>query len=1224
MKTKSLTLYSKITFAFGLLFVILGVSIGVTLWQTQRTGVVISNLVDAKMPITRTALLLENSVSSSMAAIRGFMLSGEDRFKEDFANSWRNGINQNFETLKILVTAQNDPQLTQVISNLSAKLIELRNYQDSIIESLKKDNKNETLTIFHQQVPKIVIPLSEDLSMLVDMQTKAGTQAATDVKNALFQLTVIEWALLVLGLVMGIIISRSLSKSISVSVVELANSADAISNGENIKKINITGSTEIEHLGTSFNKMQEIMTEITTAANSISKGDYTLKIKPRCSDDKLIYALSEMTHTLEKNRQYFEEQTWLQKGISKIVEAVANNAELNKLCNEVLAEISQYLEAGSGAIYLINEKNKKLKLFSSYAYTEREFLANEFKIGNGIVGQVALEKKAILLKNITRKNMVITTALTEEAPINVYTVPLIDKQEIIGVIELAFHKTITELLTNYIERITPLISSSINVSKQKMVTEKLLAEQQKLTEELQVQQEELKASNEELESQTEELKTTEEELRLRDEQQRTLNQNLEERNKRLEQQTAELTKAQNELMKKTEELQTSSKYKSEFLANMSHELRTPLNSLLILSSMLTENEDKNLHEDQIESLKVIHRSGCELLELINDILDIAKVEAGKLGIQHSDLKISDFLEKIEADFQPVARNKGISFSIEVEKDLVETIYCDEQRLKQIIKNLLSNAFKFTEKGSVKLYVHKPSVDVKFANQENNKNNSIAWSVIDTGIGISKDKQEKIFQTFYQVDGTTSRKHGGAGLGLSISSQLAGLLNGEILVESTEGTGSTFTLVIPIINKDVENLSARNEKVDTTSEKKILAKIENNDSSVKKSISKTLLIIEDDVQFATVLKDACQKKGYSCWLAANGKSGLDLAFEKNPTGILLDVNLPDISGLEVADALKKNNLTKDIPIHFISGDDKADEAMQHGAASYLMKPITIEKLGSAIQDVSKAIRADISHLLIVEDDVTLGQQIKKIFEDKAVAVSYASSGKEALDLLKSTNFDCMVLDLGLPDISGFDLLKTIQEDTTFNHPAIVIYTGRELTEDEHQLLQKYSDNIIVKSRASMQRLLDEAALFLHRVEKNLKVDSTSTQLLLNSEIKFQGQKVLLVDDDMRNTFALANVLKKSGLNISIAPNGKAAIDMLHKEANFDGVLMDIMMPVMDGFEAIEKIRMNDKFSTLPIIALTAKAMPADREKCLQVGANDYLPKPVDVNKLLILLRAQICQ
>lgn len=1216
--TKALPLMSKITIGFFTIILILIFAVGLTIWQVQNLNTTINQLVDIRIPTAQASINLLNGINETSAAFRGYLLTHQPSFLNDKDRTWQMDVLPNIAALQKLTYNQaNMAEINKIHDDLIT-------YKNALETALKSSNQQQALDIFQNTTSKISRSIKATLNDISDKQNHLMSVESTSIAHHTFQLLAIEWFLLAGGIVIGLALSIRISRNIARPVLQLTDITKRAAKGELNDEIVVDGPLEIQQLGSSVNNMIGTMKEITNVATAVSEGKYGHQITPRSDQDKLIYALIHMTETLKENQRYYENKTWLQQGVTAIIQVISDNTALDALCNGILNEICRYLSAGVGVLYLKQNDGNVLNLVSSFSYTEREALASHFNFGEGVIGQVAVETKPILLKNITRHDIVISTGTTQEAPINTFTFPLIDKRELIGVIELGFHETIEKSKLEYLEQITPTLASSIRVSQQQEITEKLLLAQQELTHELQEQQEELKAANEEMEAQTEELRTSEEELRMRDEEQRTLNEELEKQNKALGQQKEELERAQTNLISKTEEATLASKYKSDFLANMSHELRTPLNSLLLLSRLLLENDDGNLTKEQLDSVKVICSSGEELLQLINDILDLAKVESGKLTIKTCEIQLHDFLASISRDFNHVAKNKNITFNIDIANNLPPSIISDSQRLRQVIKNLLSNAFKFTEKGSVNVHVKRPDASTIFANPILNNENCIAFAVEDSGKGIEKAHHQLIFQNFYQIDSSSSRKYGGTGLGLSISLQLSKLLSGEIQIDSEIGKGSTFTLYIPEkLFLDTKDIAVEKEmQLPLKTETHVLSSL----SDVpEKSDKKQLLIVEDDVQFAQILKNVCEKKGFECLHAADGKSALTLAEKHLPSGILMDINLPDINGLTIADKLKQNEQTRTIPIHFISGTDNSEEALRHGAVSHIMKPITIDQLNTAIKGISQAVGAQVENLLLIEDDEKMRDTIGKLFKDKQVHVQAVSTAKEALEMLKSNNYDCMILDLGLPDMSGIELLNTISGDSNYSHPPVIIYTGHDLSEEDNDLLHQYSDNIIIKGKASLERLMDETTLFLHHIvekEPSTSTKKNPTTSKTTDKKHFQGKKILLVDDDIRNTFALAKVLKTYGIEVLIAPNGLVGLELLGKENNIDAVLMDIMMPIMDGFETIQKIREKPNFSKLPIIALTAKTMPADKEKCLSIGATDYLPKPLDMEKLLILLRAWV--
>ena len=689
------------------------------------------------------------------------------------------------------------------------------------------------------------------------------------------------------------------------------------------------------------------------------------------------------------------------------------------------------------------------------------------------------------------------------------------------------------------------------------------------------------------------------------------------------------------LEERAQELEISSKYKSEFLANMSHELRTPLNSLLILSKILFQNKDKNLTDKQIEFAQTIHAAGTELLNIINEILDLAKVESGKADVNVEKINFTDIAADIQKNYKHLVEDKGLKFKIQIAKGLPKSVNTDEQRLKQIIKNFISNAIKFTNKGEINISIKRPDRDVSFSNSGLIRENAFAISVTDTGKGIPKEKHRVIFEAFQQEDGTTSRKYGGTGLGLSIAKEMARLLGGEIQLKSEVGKGSTFTLFISDLKGDEDKYDSDEIEAEVTKkrESKSIQKTEYLKSKEPRVIEqlpddrsdidandRMILIIEDDVKFAKILIDLAHERKFKCLIAQQGRKGLQLAEDYKPDAIILDIGLPDIDGWKVMEKLKDNSDTRHIPVHFMSASDKYMEAMRMGAIGFVSKPVSMEGLEEAFTRIEDIISKTIKNLLVVEDDENQRKSILELIGNNDVRTTAVESGREAFELLKTNTYDCMVLDLGLDDISGFELLQMIEGEKTITHIPIIIYTGKDISRQEEAKLKKHAESIIIKGVRSPDRLFDEVSLFLHRIESNLPEEKQKIlRMIHDKEMLFQGKKILLVDDDMRNVFALSNVLEEKGMQVIIGKDGKEGLDMLGQNSKIDLVLMDIMMPEMDGYETMRRIRKEDKYKNLPIIALTAKAMKGDRTKCIQAGANDYLSKPVDPDKLLSLLR-----
>ena len=743
-------------------------------------------------------------------------------------------------------------------------------------------------------------------------------------------------------------------------------------------------------------------------------------------------------------------------------------------------------------------------------------------------------------------------------------------------------------------------------------------ELEKSEEELKMQQEELKASNEEIESSNEEL---EEKTRA-----------LEEQNAQIQQQSEELSESKRLIEEKANEVGRASKYKSEFLANMSHELRTPLNSLLILAKLLASNEEGNLTDEQVEEARVIYNGGLDLLGLINDILDLSKVEAGKLTVAADDVTLDSIVGRMRQQFSPVSREKGVEFPITVTDDLPATLHTDAQRVEQILKNLLSNAFKFTEQGSVTLEVRRPDKSAELQRASLDYGNAIAFSVVDTGIGIEPSKFKDIFEAFQQENGSIDRHYGGTGLGLTIARKFAHMLGGEIHVASQKGKGSRFTLVLPVMLKRAEVEEAPTAWRDATTEisrtelktmpKPQMTEFIPDDRMQIGDKDKVLLIVEDDPVFAATLMKIARKRGYKCLAAGDGKTGLVLAVEQPVTAILLDLKLPDIDGMHVLDQLKHSLRTRHIPVHIISGREEGNTLpLRKGAIGYLMKPVEKEAIDGALIKIESLLKSEIKHVLVVEDDEKTQLAVNNLLKKKDIHITIAGQGAVALKRLEDTKFDCVILDLQLPDMTGFEWLERMEKEAGGNAtPPVIIYTARELTEEENRQLSRYTGSIVIKGARSPERLLDEVTLFLHSVESTLSSDQQEIiRMQHNPDKVLQGRTLLLTDDDLRNTFALSKLLRKHGMNIVIADNGQMALDKLKENPSIELIVMDIMMPVMDGYQAMREIRAQRSLKEIPIIALTARAMPEEQEKCMAAGANDYLTKPVDIERLLTLLR-----
>jgi HAMP domain-containing protein/CheY-like chemotaxis protein/signal transduction histidine kinase len=1023
---------------------------------------------------------------------------------------------------------------------------------------------------------------------------------------------------------------------------------------------------------------------IAEVANAVTRGDLTrqITIEAQGEIEELRRNLNQMIANLRETTERNREQDWLKTNLAKFTRMMQGQKDLQTVSRQIMSELTPLVSAQYGAFYMrdSDEGQMLLKLIASYAFKSRKHVGNRFVEGEGLVGQAALEKQPILLTNVPEDYVQVTSGLGSAPPRNIIVLPILFEGEVKAVIELGSFNSFSQIHQLFLDQLSESIGVVLNVIQANMRTEELLEQSQNLTQELQnqskelqAQQEELERSNKELKSQAESLRASEELLRQQQEELQQVNEELEEKasllaeqNKKVEQKNKEVEAARLALEEKAQQLALSSKYKSEFLANMSHELRTPLNSLLILAKLLGDNKDGNLNQKQVEYAQTIFSSGTDLLNLINDVLDLSKVEAGKLDVHPTEVPIAEISEFVDRSFRPLAEEKGLSFKVDVMPDLPPAVVTDGHRLQQVLKNLLSNALKFTHNGGVTLTIRRAEKGRRFATRTLDvAPDVIAFAVSDTGIGIPKDKQQLIFEAFQQADGSTSRKYGGTGLGLSISREITRLLGGEIRVESSPGKGSTFTLFLP--GKYVDGgpgPSGRSQVPAVSSGRAALRSVnapttgrafafperpesvtvmdppepEPQDDSSQAAVrssqaspiaddrgeiqpgDRSVLIVENDPNFARILLNMAREKEFKGIIAFNGEEAIDLAHAYHPDAVTLDIDLPGMDGWAVLDRLKHHPDTRHVPVHVISGIAKKQRGLKAGAIAYLEKPVSKEALDDAFGRIQNFLEERVRRLLVVEDDETQRNAIIELVGAEDVTITAVASAEDALRELASTHYDCMVLDLGLHDMSGFDLLERVKGDEGMSTIPIIIYTGKELSPAEETRLRKYAETIIVKDVKSPERLLDETALFLHRVEAKLP-DQKRRMLeqLHTADSIFAGKKVLIVDDDVRNIFSLTSMLEDHGMQATFVENGQDAINALDADPSIDLVLMDIMMPGMDGYETTQAIRQNPKFKALPIIALTAKAMKGDREKTIAAGASDYITKPVDPEQLLSLMR-----
>ena len=949
---------------------------------------------------------------------------------------------------------------------------------------------------------------------------------------------------------------------------------------------------------------------IAEVATAVTKGDLTrsIQVDARGEVAELKDNINTMIDNLRLTTDRNTEQDWLKTNLAKFTNMLQGQRDLTTVGQMLLTELTPLVNAQLGVIYQMEgEEGPSLKLLSAYADGGMNGHAQRIQIGEGLIGQCAADKRRILVTEMPSDAVTIGSALFKVAPRNVIVLPVLFENQVKAVIELASVTAFTTLQTTFLEQLTASIGIVLNSIEASMQTEGLLKQSQQLAGELQAQQRELQQTNEQLEQKA---------------------QQLAERNVEVERKNQEIEQARRALEEKATELALTSKYKSEFLANMSHELRTPLNSILILGQQLMDNPDANLTPKQVEFARTIHGAGTDLLNLISDILDLSKIESGTVTVDAEEIFFSNLVDMVARPFRHEAENRQLSFDVMIDPHLGRSIVTDSKRLQQVLKNLLSNAFKFTEHGGVRLNVSAAlggwSAEHPVLNQSQT---IVAFEVSDTGIGIPLEKQKIIFEAFQQADASTSRKYGGTGLGLAICRELANLLDGEIHLRSSPGVGSAFTLYLPIkyagASNPVRMLPGGGQAFPSVALQIVPdrpVELIPDDRLEIEPGDAILLIVEDDPHYARVIVDLARDKGFKVLVAMRGADALDLARQYQPSAVSLDVFLPDMLGWTVLSQLKQNPLTRHIPVQIITLDEDRQHGLARGAFAFVTKPATTEGLEDALSRIKEYTARRRKRLLVVEDNPDEQLSIAELLGHDDIEIVTAGTGAAALTALKQQPSDCVVLDLRLPDMSGFEVLEQIRNDAELSDVPVVVFTGRELSAEEDAQLHTMARSIVVKGVESPERLLDETALFLHRVVTDLPAEKQRMLERLNSSDEdLVGRTVLLVDDDARNIFALSSVLERRGMRVLTATTGSEAIELIDSTPDLAIVLMDIMMPEMDGYQTIEAIRAKPALRRLPIVALTAKAMKGDREKCLEAGASDYLAKPVNTEQLLSALR-----
>jgi signal transduction histidine kinase/CheY-like chemotaxis protein/CHASE3 domain sensor protein/HAMP domain-containing protein len=956
---------------------------------------------------------------------------------------------------------------------------------------------------------------------------------------------------------------------------------------------------------------------IQSIAGQVASGDYKVRVNEEQSDSLgiLSVSLNKMAASLDHSFSELQAREWLQSGASGLSEQVAGEKTVHQIAEEAISFITNYTGSLCGALYVTNGP-EHLELSGTFALPATQ-LQQHFAKGEGLPGQCLRDRQMLRIENID--DQLFTTAATGSVkPRHLIFWPVLFEGGVRAVIELGTIENFEERHIHYLRHISELLGITIETAINRDKLKELLEETQSQAEELQAQHRELEDMNAELEAQSEKLQTSEEELRVQQEELMETNQELEERSRQLEEKNQLVLVRNLDIQKKVEELAESTRYKSEFLANMSHELRTPLNSILLLSRLLGENNPGTLTNEQVEFAQIIQSSGQGLLQLIDEILDLSKIESGKVDVEYERVSVEALIENVKAMFLPMAKEKSIDLHFALSDAIPSSIETDKVKVEQILRNLIANALKFTAKGSI---------DVNIDSSPDGQSLEIA--VIDTGIGIAHNKQEQIFTAFQQADGSTKRKYGGTGLGLSISRQLARLLGGDITVESEPGKGSRFVLELPVTNagrkKTVkEKTSAKTDETVTPSETRRLSMLAEtipdalpDDRADLGPEDKILLIVEDDINFARALVDFAKQKSYKIIHSVRGDEVIELAQRFKPTGILLDIQLPMKDGLSVMDELKKNPRTRSIPVHVMSSFELKKESLLKGAVDFINKPVAFEQMNEVLQKIENAVKVE-KKVLIVEDNTQHAKALAHFLSQHQINAEISADIDESVETLQQKQVSCVILDIGAGGNKSYEVLEQVKQNSKLGYLPVIVFTGKTITRQDEMQIRQYADAIVVKTAQSYERILNEVSLFLHLVEAPGDGKSNGKG---NSQLDatLRGKTVLIADDDVRNIFALTKVLEKHQMNIVTAIDGREALNQMETTNQVDIVLMDMMMPEMDGYEAIRRIREERKWKRLPIIALTAKAMAGDREKCMEAGASDYISKPVDTDQLLSLIR-----
>ena len=1159
-----------------------------------------AHLTKANHLIEDLLKLEKDYTTKSTAEIASYLFNGSP---EVYSNDIKNA-ELLVSRLKVLNKVRN--------KNLSGARVNVRkalNIIDDIKKELLSNGENIDIDIIQVKLSTIQQHYSNISNEVNDLSHKI---------NSALIFIIFTIAFIIAGIIF--VLARYISKSISVPVEKIVDNFKLIALGNYHTPLNIESKDEIGNLARSFNTIQLDFQNVVNHTGKIAKGDLSHTISPKSKEDELSISLNQMVQTLKDAKSKNDETLWFRSSVNKFNAILQGDQNLENVTNKSLIFISELLEVQLGAIYIYHEDQEVLELNASVGMP-KDIEHRHIPKGHGLVGQAALTKKIKHFKDVPNDYFSIFSATGKMKPNNILLIPLTFNKKIRGVMELATINTLNESAISFIEAIRESVAVKISSTLARTQLEVLLTKTQDQANELQVQQEELRIANEELADQTQTLIDNETKLQVQQEELRVANEELEERTNQLEIQKDEiqnknlnLSQTHDKLETKARELEQTSQYKTDFLANMSHELRTPLNSLLILSSLLAKNKKGNLTSEDIESVEIINKSGKDLLQLINEILDLSKIEAGKMTVEFENLNTESIAKDILINFKHQAEKKKLDLNIDIASDFPKTIETDQLRISQILKNLLSNAFKFTSQGSITVAMKMVTDKENLRRTDLKDVDTCAFLVTDTGVGIPDEKKDAIFEAFQQADGSTSRKYGGTGLGLSISKELARLLGGEIHLESEANKGSTFTLILPLKQKESSKSDVNSRTIieDKIVEKPVvLPQFIDDDRDIPHS-KPTVVVIHPNQKEASQLYSQIHDTQFNALAASNVSDALLLIEAHQPSAIIIGLELLRENGEAELEQLKAHPFASTLPIHIVNPVEGIGE-IEKGELS----TVNATDFNSAIGKIEKELLSDYKKILIIEDDPLTRKILTTLLEPTNAIIEEVSTGLEGIALIKENKYNCIVLDLGLPDISGNELLAKLSKEN-IDIPNTIIYTGKDLSSNEHRELSKFTNSIILKGLKSDERLMDEVTLFLHQVATKIPDNPKVNATEIDDSI-FKGKKILVVDDEIRNIFALGKILEDKEIEVLEAENGKIAVDVLNENTNVDLVLMDIMMPEMDGYEAMTLIRKTPEIKDIPIICLTAKAMKDDYEKAIASGANDYLAKPIDENKLFSMLK-----